>query len=67
MTDLINRYTREQLMLNRQFRPLWDLVDLVGYNNITRAQQKDYQILAHKINMLDKKIAVLIKDNFNIK
>lgn len=67
MTDLIDRYTREQLMLNMQFRPLWDLVDLVGYNNITRAQQKDYQILAHKINVLDKKIAVLIKDNFNIK
>lgn len=62
----IQKLQNELMMKNMLFRPLWDLVDVVGYQNISKADKKDYQILAHEIKKLDKKIDLLIKDKLKL-
>lgn len=62
----IQKLQNELMMKNMLFRPLWDLVDVVGYQNISKANKKDYQILAHEIKKLDKKIDLLIKDKLKL-
>jgi len=53
-------------MMNLRLRPLWDMVQNVGWNSLNTRDKKEYNKLSHRVRKLDRKINVLVRDHYNI-
>ena len=62
----INKLQKSFRMFTEQFRPLWDKANDIGWYSLSTNEKKHYSLLSHRIRKLDRKIALLNKDHYNI-